>query len=243
MAGCLSLARALSLGHRGTKTRSYIDTSEMSAAIACHFEALEPRLLLSTVLVNADAADGSADSLRAAITAANSNGEDDVIELAAGTYTLGLPGWNEDANATGDFDLTEAGHTITLRGTGVIGEIEVTPPMVLDFGKLDAGMAATLPVTIKNVGRGPLNVTPAADLRDEKPAFEFFANPTPVELAADQEVIIQITFTAGEGDFTGFLDIWFGTRLTTCCWAGHRAAGTSSSPAIARARSMPGPCL
>ncbi|MEM6796184.1 MAG: hypothetical protein AAF725_19580, partial [Acidobacteriota bacterium] len=66
-------------------------------------------------------------SLREAVTAANTNlpfsdcptGEAvpavDVIELAAGTYTLTLLPVDEDANLGGDLDLTEA---VTIRGLG-----------------------------------------------------------------------------------------------------------------------------
>jgi len=41
-------------------------------------------------------------SLREAITAANA----DTITLPAGTYTLAIPGADEDGNATGDLDIT-----------------------------------------------------------------------------------------------------------------------------------------
>src|SRR5262249_361275 len=60
------------------------------------------------------AADGAADSLRAAIIAANGNGEDDVITLSAGVYKLTIPynGGPENAAALGDLDLREANHTV-----------------------------------------------------------------------------------------------------------------------------------
>ncbi|MEM1180291.1 MAG: CSLREA domain-containing protein [Acidobacteriota bacterium] len=81
-----------------------------------------------TVTTTADviAVDGLC-SLREAVTAANTNlpfsdcptGEAvpaiDVIELAAGTYTLTLLPVDEDANLGGDLDLTEA---VTVRGLG-----------------------------------------------------------------------------------------------------------------------------
>lgn len=44
-------------------------------------------------------------SLREAIQAANQNPGPDTIDLATGTYMISLPGANEDANATGDFDI------------------------------------------------------------------------------------------------------------------------------------------
>src|SRR6516165_10315062 len=48
-----------------------------------------------------------------AITAANANPGADTVVLSAGTYTLAIPGTGEDANATGDLDLTD---DLTLQG-------------------------------------------------------------------------------------------------------------------------------
>jgi hypothetical protein len=52
-------------------------------------------------------------SLRGAITAANGNPGADVITLPAGTYTLTIAGAGEDANATGDLDITD---DLTING-------------------------------------------------------------------------------------------------------------------------------
>lgn len=62
-----------------------------------------------TISKTADTADGACDSdcsLREAIIAANTNGEDDVIIVPAGTYTLARSGTGEDAASTGDLDIT-----------------------------------------------------------------------------------------------------------------------------------------
>jgi hypothetical protein len=56
-----------------------------------------------------------AGGLRTAITNANSTGEDDVINLAAGDYPLS--GTGDDTNATGDLDVLDAGK-LTLAGAG-----------------------------------------------------------------------------------------------------------------------------
>ena len=61
-----------------------------------------------------DPADGKR-SLREAITAANNLAGADVIVLPAGVYKIALAGAGEDANATGDFDITGA---VTIRGAG-----------------------------------------------------------------------------------------------------------------------------
>lgn len=63
-------------------------------------------------------ADGAPGSLRDAISQANSNGEDDTITLSAGTYALTLVGSGEDANASGDLDITEAGFSVVIQGAG-----------------------------------------------------------------------------------------------------------------------------
>src|SRR5262245_32610981 len=64
-------------------------------------------------------------SLREAVQAANTNaavdncpagGATDEIVLAAGTYTLTLVGAGEQANQTGDLDVTAG--TLTVRGAG-----------------------------------------------------------------------------------------------------------------------------
>lgn len=54
-------------------------------------------------------------SLRAAITAANSNNEDDIVFLQADTYTLTIAGSKEDQNASGDIDIRS---NITIVGAG-----------------------------------------------------------------------------------------------------------------------------
>jgi hypothetical protein len=64
--------------------------------------------------------DGSSNSLRAAIQAANASGQDCVIELQAGTYTLSIKNTNGQENnaAEGDLDITDSGHTVTIEGHG-----------------------------------------------------------------------------------------------------------------------------
>lgn len=74
--------------------------------------------MLATFNLTAGVADGVANSLRATITATNSNSANDTINLAAGTYTLTSTGANEDNNATGDLDVKEASRTLTITGAG-----------------------------------------------------------------------------------------------------------------------------
>jgi hypothetical protein len=69
-------------------------------------------------------------SLRGAITKANALAGADTITLPAGTYTLTLAGAGEDANASGDLDLTS---DITLNGAGAATTI-------IDAGQLDRGL-------------------------------------------------------------------------------------------------------
>ncbi len=88
-----------------------------------------PPVLSLTVVTSADGADaqpgdgvceataGGGDcTLRAALTEANATGGPDVVTLAPGVHpTLSLAGSGEDANATGDLDVTG---DVTLRGGG-----------------------------------------------------------------------------------------------------------------------------
>jgi len=55
-------------------------------------------------------------SLRAAITTANTNGEDDTINLPAWTYVLTVA-TGEEANLSGDLDINNA-NTVTVIGAG-----------------------------------------------------------------------------------------------------------------------------
>src|SRR5687767_5864429 len=83
-------------------------------------EFLEHRALLAIFNPLADAFDGSPDSLRAAVLLANSNNQDDTINLEAGTYELAIANTfgQDNAAAEGDLDLTEADYTIIFMGAG-----------------------------------------------------------------------------------------------------------------------------
>jgi CSLREA domain-containing protein len=82
-------------------------------------ESLEGRLVPATIQVTtfADVVnpnDGKV-SLREAITMANATPAPDTIVLQAGVYKIGLAGQRENANATGDFDIT---NPLTIVGKG-----------------------------------------------------------------------------------------------------------------------------
>jgi len=95
-------------------------------------EALEDRRLLATFKPLPSAADGSSSSLRVAILLANVNGQDNTITLQRGVYQLAIanPAGQENSGATGDLDLIDGGHTITIQGAGAGATI-------IDGGKLD----------------------------------------------------------------------------------------------------------
>ena len=117
--------------HRLNRPR---DDSQRRGAIRTrpHLECLEDRYVPAMFSPLASAADGVADSLRAAIIAADANGQDDTITLQAGTYKLTAANTNGQENAAveGDLDLTEANHTVTIQGAG-------TTSTVVDGGNLD----------------------------------------------------------------------------------------------------------
>src|SRR5438105_616173 len=89
-------------------------------------EALEDRLVPSTINVTTTA-DGVPGSLRAAIIQANSSHGHDTIIVPAGTYTLTLAGANEDYAATGDLDIRG---DMTISGAGA-------DTTIIDGGGLD----------------------------------------------------------------------------------------------------------
>ena len=101
---------------------------------SAEFQALEPRLLLSSIVVTtvADVVDGTTTSipdlianpgpdtkisLREAVIAANNTAGDDDITLMPGTYALTITGSGEDLAATGDLDI-DGGAKLTITGAG-----------------------------------------------------------------------------------------------------------------------------
>jgi hypothetical protein len=105
-------------------------------------------------------------SLRGAITAANANPGADTVVLPSGTYTLTIAGTGEDANATGDLDVTD---DLALQGadaaTTIIQACAVVAPAttcqavdrVLDVDPGAKGITVTVSgVTLRN-GFAPSN--------------------------------------------------------------------------------------
>lgn len=87
-------------------------------------ESLEDRAMPALFTPLAATADGAAGSLRDNIITANSNGEDDIFLLGAGTYEFTLPNTTgqENAAAKGDLDIVSdyaGGQTITIIGQGI----------------------------------------------------------------------------------------------------------------------------
>ncbi len=83
-----------------------------------------------TVTKITDTNDGVCDadcSLREAIGAANALPGADTVTVPAGTYTLSIAGTGEDANATGDLDITSP---LTINGAGAASTI-------IDGGSID----------------------------------------------------------------------------------------------------------
>lgn len=68
-------------------------------------------------------------SLRGAISAANTSLGADIIILSAGTYALSIAGTSEDANTTGDLDVT-GGDSLTFNGAS-------TATTIIDASDLD----------------------------------------------------------------------------------------------------------
>ena len=85
-------------------------------------------------------------SLREAITKANTTAGADVIVLPAGVFKITLAGAGEDANVTGDFDITD---TLTIQGAGA-------GLTIIDGQQLDRvfDVLGTAPSSIKVVLQG-----------------------------------------------------------------------------------------
>jgi hypothetical protein len=120
-------------GHILAKTIHLLAVAALLAGFAFAVQPA-PLAYAATLTVTAGAPDVLANdgscSLREAITNANNNASTwadcapagaygaDTINLPAGTYTFGLIGAGEDANATGDLDILASGGNLTINGTG-----------------------------------------------------------------------------------------------------------------------------
>ena len=180
---------------------------------APRLEALEDRRLLATFNPLPSAIDGSPGSLRAAIIQANSDGQDNTINLQAGTYqlTIANSAGQENGAAQGDLDLTGTGHTITIEGPAnsfaIIdgGELDrvfqVASGVTAILGHLiiqdgvahDAGNSGTLPGVEPGFGGGILNLGTTV-LND---------------------VVVQLNSAVGGGGRNGFLAVGTGFTAAT----------------------------
>ena len=95
--------------------------------------------------------DGSPTSLRNAIQAANASGQDCLITLAKGTYTLTIKNTNGHENdaAQGDLDIGDSGHTVTIQGQGAASSIVNGNKIDRVFDVLDGADAVFSNLTIE----------------------------------------------------------------------------------------------
>ncbi|HEV7785869.1 MAG TPA: choice-of-anchor Q domain-containing protein, partial [Thermoanaerobaculia bacterium] len=134
------------------KTMSFLTASAVSLALAATTAAAHAAVYIPTKTTDSAGTCTPQDcSLREAVLAANQNPGEDVILLHAGTYTLTIPGTNEDLGATGDLDVED---NLVLLGDGAATTI-------IDGGGLDrifqvpAGISAEIrDVTLRN-GKAP----------------------------------------------------------------------------------------
>jgi hypothetical protein len=106
-------------------------------------ESLEDRLTPAVFNPLAGVPDGNPISLRRVITQANTNGEDNTINLQAGHYLLTLrstSGHRSDGSS-GNLGLTSTGHTIVFQGLGA----DVT---VIDANSIDRAFEVLQGVTV-----------------------------------------------------------------------------------------------
>ena len=94
----------------------------LSRRVRPRLEALEDRVTPSTFTTTTFADDGTAGSLRGALTQADADAgtATDTIQLQAGTYQLTIAnaaGRHEQGNAQGDLNVTGTRHALVIRGT------------------------------------------------------------------------------------------------------------------------------
>lgn len=103
-------------------------------------------------------------SLRAAVREANAVPGADVIEVPAGSWTLAIPGENEDAGATGDLDVDDS---LTIRGAGRAATILDAAGLdrVLDVMGSDSAMTVVVQgVTVRGGTHGGVRALGPASL-------------------------------------------------------------------------------
>ncbi len=135
-------------------------------------------------------------SLREAIAAANATSEIDTIELPAGTYTLGRTGAGEDANASGDFDVSAP---LIVRGAGRASTI-------INGADLDRLFDATAALTLERM-----------TLRDgrAKDEFDVPKEGGAIRIAAHTLTLSDVRITSNEAGNAGGLWIDLGGSAFT----------------------------
>lgn len=210
----------------------------------------------ATIIVNTTqdvvAVDGSC-SLREAITSVNKrvfsgnltgecaagDGTSDTIKLPAGTYTLTIPGTNEDDNASGDLDVRT---NVTITGAGMgqtIVDASGVTDRVLDLPV--AGISLTLrDLTIENGhpiynvagtggSGGGINAANGADMR-----------LTHVELASNRSADGFVVSVALPGADGGAVFADGGTLVLSSCSVHDNRSGTGGGTGIAFEPIAPG---
>ena len=99
--------------HRSTRRRPILECLEERVQLST----FRVNTTLDTVAVNLKNGKDSTGhiSLRSAIMAADTHKGSNTIVVPAGTFTLTIPGANEDAGATGDLDVKGK---VTIKGAG-----------------------------------------------------------------------------------------------------------------------------
>jgi hypothetical protein len=141
-------------------------------------EALEDRLAPAVFNPLPNLLDSTTgNTLRAAVIAANGNGQDNTINLGVGVYGLSITNTNghENAAAQGDLNLTAAGHTLVIQGAGPDATVinansidrvfQVLSGVTVVFRDLsivngiarDNGTAGAAPYSTDSLGGGILN--------------------------------------------------------------------------------------
>ncbi|WP_162991654.1 right-handed parallel beta-helix repeat-containing protein [Halostella salina] len=133
-------------------------------------------------------------------------GDTDEIDVEFGPSARGT----KNATLVIAHDASDEFSNVSVSGTGVAPDVNVTSTTPVEFGDIPIGeLSGTRTVTIENNGTAPLNLIDAEIRGPDSPSFDFSpGEPTPYLLRPGQSRTAEVEFQPlSAGDKTAYLDV------------------------------------